>query len=237
MNLIGIVGKMGSGKDTLAETLMAHNPRVARIALADGVKNLATALFDLNPEQAYGSQEAKARIDERWEKSPRQLLQLFGTEVGRACHKDVWVRYLLREIKARESAAPTPEAPVWVVPDVRFPNEADAIRAAGGVVVRIFRPFQDYEDAGHLGWVYQAFSRIYGVPMQECRRCHTVLPLNPEKVSASGWHRADCIHRHPSEVGVEEISPDVVLDNSETLEQFREKAIALFDQILADRGW
>jgi hypothetical protein len=48
-----------------------------------------------------------------------------------------------------------PENEALVVTDVRFPNEADAIRQAGGVVVRIERPgVGPHTDPG--GWVHES---------------------------------------------------------------------------------
>jgi hypothetical protein len=62
----------------------------------------------------------------------RILLQRFGTEAGRELHgEDVWISKTLDNL---------PDGSKVVIPDVRYPNEADAIRASGGTVVRIERP-------------------------------------------------------------------------------------------------
>jgi hypothetical protein len=45
-------------------------------------------------------------------------------------HPDLWLRSLLARIPAQGA----------VVSDVRFPNEAEAIIEAGGVVIRLSRP-------------------------------------------------------------------------------------------------
>ena len=96
--------------------------------------------------------------------TPREALQQLGTEWGRACYPEVWVEYGIRRAQQlldppRDEDCPacfgdgpmrggacahcinaaTP-APLVIVTDCRFQNEADAVRAAGGKVLRITRP-------------------------------------------------------------------------------------------------
>jgi hypothetical protein len=67
----------------------------------------------------------------------RQVLQWVGTEAMRNClHTNVWVNALFSEYKMGENG----EYPNWIITDVRFPNEAEAIRDRGGVVIRVNRP-------------------------------------------------------------------------------------------------
>lgn len=72
----------------------------------------------------------------------REFLQYFGTEVGRNIDKDLWVKALMREYE-KSSIMYLPsvirDKGLWIVPDVRFPNEAEAIRKAGGVLWKIER--------------------------------------------------------------------------------------------------
>jgi hypothetical protein len=70
--------------------------------------------------------------------TPRHFLQRLGTEWGREMiGGDVWIRCWNRDIMA--SAVEHFGDILVVSDDVRFPNEADAIRAHGGIVVRIER--------------------------------------------------------------------------------------------------
>ena len=88
--------------------------------------------------------------------NPRYALQQLGTEWGRSCYENVWVDYALRvytklqtgdfyyEPKTGLRYFPSNE---WargkknvVITDVRFDNEAEAIRAAGGRLWCIDRP-------------------------------------------------------------------------------------------------
>ena len=128
--IVGLCGRAGSGKTTAAEALVARG--FASISFAAPLKRMFAAL-DIAPSP---------RDDPRvWRETPhpllcgntpRQALQTLGTEWGRDCiGADFWVR-----IWAAEAAN---HAHV-VADDVRFPNEAAAIRAAGGLVVRLDRP-------------------------------------------------------------------------------------------------
>jgi hypothetical protein len=66
------------------------------------------------------------------ELTPRWVLQQWGTNVLRTgFHDDIWIASL--ENKLRNTTDDV------VITDCRFPNEIRAIRAAGGMVVRITR--------------------------------------------------------------------------------------------------
>ena len=74
----------------------------------------------------------------------RKLLQLFGTEVGRAIHPDFWVNALFTDyhINGTIDAGKTyceKDLPNWIITDVRFPNEVKAIERCGGLVIRLER--------------------------------------------------------------------------------------------------
>jgi hypothetical protein len=84
--------------------------------------------------------------------TPRKLLQLLGTEAGRQIiHPNIWVNALFADYKkewngktffahgigreVRENVFPN-----WIITDVRFPNEAKAVKDKGGIMIRINRP-------------------------------------------------------------------------------------------------
>lgn len=155
--LIGITGKRGAGKDTLA-ALIVQDRRYHRAALADSLKNAVQAIYGLTHAQVHGTIQDKETVDPRWGLTPRYILQKFGTDVARSIHEETWTRSLLDvhfvEEEKRSWYVGKPWAryvmPLlgifgighrgWVVPDVRFVNEADAIRRHGGIVVRVIRP-------------------------------------------------------------------------------------------------
>ena len=78
----------------------------------------------------------------------RELLQKLGTEAVRNnLHEDAWVnalfsRYYTEDRVTRIDGIGSIVTPAsrWIITDVRFPNELNAIKQRGGIVVRITRP-------------------------------------------------------------------------------------------------
>jgi hypothetical protein len=72
-------------------------------------------------------------------RSPRQIMQWWGTEYRRAQHPRYWTRIMLAKIVAlgRMGFSRT------VIPDVRFENEADTVHATGGILWQVTRPGLD----------------------------------------------------------------------------------------------
>jgi hypothetical protein len=149
--IIGIVGFIGSGKDTVADYLVnLHEFR--RESFANSLKDAVAAVFGWDRDMLEGrtkqSREWRETVDEFWAKrlkmpklTPRYVLQYWGTEVVRkGFHDDMWVASL--ENRLRKSTDDI------VITDCRFPNEIKAIRNAGGIVVRIKRgPEPEWYDA------------------------------------------------------------------------------------------
>ena len=96
--------------------------------------------------------------------TPRMLMQMLGTEFGREIiHLNIWVNATMAEYKplmtghievidfskntrAKVSKDYPLEYPNWIISDVRFPNEAKAIRDKGGILIRVDRD-SDSEDS------------------------------------------------------------------------------------------
>ncbi len=132
--LIGLSGKKYSGKTTAANYLEGHG--FIPLAFADPLKAAAREIFDLSNEETNG--ELKEEVNPYWGVTPRQLLQRMGTEAMRGTFgPDIWIKALFAKVDRYQSTGLQPD---FVVSDVRFKNEADAIRARGGYVVRIERP-------------------------------------------------------------------------------------------------
>lgn len=136
--LTGLTGAAGSGKNTVAEIIAESctSGRMPRIcAFADPLYECVSVITGL-PVEVLRDRAVKEMAIPWLGKSPRELLQLLGTEWGRqAIHPEIWVRSLMERIKPwLEDGVPV------VVTDVRFDNEAKAIREAGGEVWRIVRP-------------------------------------------------------------------------------------------------
>lgn len=78
--------------------------------------------------------------------TPRTLLQYIGTDCGRQIiHPNIWVNALMGEYKSMgymmgfTGHGSGPIFPDWIVTDVRFPNEAQAIKDREGFLIRVNR--------------------------------------------------------------------------------------------------
>jgi len=129
--IIGLTGKAGSGKDSVADHLV-KNHGFFKLSFAAPLKRIICELFDMSEDQV-NKQELKEVIDPRYGFTPRWLLQHFGTEVCRKLYPSIWVDYLIRYYKKNWY---TDEGRV-VVTDVRFLNEARAISNINGKIWRV----------------------------------------------------------------------------------------------------
>lgn len=82
--------------------------------------------------------------------TPRLLFNLIGTESGRKIiHPNIWVNALFSAYisKVPPIGSKTKEwlqnntLSNWIITDTRFPNEAEAVKSKGGIVVKIQRDF------------------------------------------------------------------------------------------------
>jgi len=198
--IIGISGKIGSGKDTVG-SILANTPTYLLSSdyqikkFADKLKDIVCLLIGCTREQledrefkekelgeewriwqiSYDTErhifsdkkEAEEMCDEIWDHTdfiesllltPRKLLQLLGTECGREIiHPNIWVNALFADYNTPNTVEVSYNGVIdesesyttgsrWIVTDVRFPNEAQAIKDRGGIVIRVDRP--QYLDNG-----------------------------------------------------------------------------------------
>lgn len=111
---IGLTGKMRSGKDTVGDFLKKEYG-FKTFAFADGIKFVCGSL-GLEPDNTG---------------KPRALYQEVGQDL-RKYAPNVWVDYTFREISQQCSNQDN-----VVITDVRQPNEVEALRAAGFIIVKI----------------------------------------------------------------------------------------------------
>ncbi|MFA6118141.1 MAG: hypothetical protein WC729_29410 [Sphingomonas sp.] len=199
--ILGLCGHSGAGKDTFADRLVLKYGW-QKVALADPLKRICQQVYDFTDQQLWGPSECRNAPDKRYFRpdgdprfpylTPREALQLLGTEWGRRCYDNTWVDLAIRTAKDilagrayHQHLGLGPEVPPGtpkhlaprratgvVIPDVRFKNELDAIRAAGGRVVRLIRLGKDGQVgiAGHASEAEQdglpndAFDRVLCVP-------------------------------------------------------------------------
>ena len=138
--IIGLVGKKGSGKDTMADFLV-ENYHFKQYAYAEPLKKLCQDLFCLTDAQV-NCHALKETIDERWNKSPRQILQQVGTDLFRKHYdENIWVKILKEKLKMESKDQNI------VVSDIRHQNELDTVTEFKNFVIfRIVRPGHDASD-------------------------------------------------------------------------------------------
>jgi hypothetical protein len=128
--LIGIAAKAQSGKSTVANMLVAQ----AGYAEASFAEPIRQFVCDLVGIQRSELEPVKEDVIPWIGQSPRQMMQSLGTQWGRdTVREDFWVQRCLQSVARAQTAR-------FVISDVRFENEATAIRAAGGVILHLSRP-------------------------------------------------------------------------------------------------
>lgn len=136
--IIGLTGKKGCGKSTVAE-IMAEKLSYKVRSFATPIKDMLIAM-GLTREEVYDP-ALKEKVIPEFGKSPRECMQLLGTEFGRfMISPSIWVNALMRTLDDDEN---------YVIDDVRFPNEAAAIHASGGKIVRVVRA-NEFSGDGHI---------------------------------------------------------------------------------------
>lgn len=118
MEIIGLTGRIGSGKSTIAKEIVKLVPNAKVTSFAGPVKTIAKTVF--------GWDGAK---DERG----RRLLQVIGTDAGRAYNQDIWVHMMQTQLGLLLAQG----IPLVIIDDLRFDNEAEALKNRGGEIVRL----------------------------------------------------------------------------------------------------
>ena len=163
--VIGICGKKRSGKDTIADYLVENN-NFSRYSFADPLKKGVMEMFGFTNDQMWGSREDKETIDPRWGISPRQALQVVGTELLQfefGKHLTKFQEKIGRQIWVKKFEYWYQENNVNVViPDVRFVHEIETIKNLGGQIWKIDRDGVDTGDehASENEWMDRAFDFV-----------------------------------------------------------------------------
>lgn len=133
--LVGICGKAGVGKDTLAVPF--HDYGFRQFSFAHPLKMAVEFLFGISG-YSINDRELKDSTNHFWHKSPREMLQFVGTDICREYFgPDFWIRRMELEFILHFN---TPQGVRAVISDVRFTNEAEWILAAGGKLIYLTRP-------------------------------------------------------------------------------------------------
>jgi hypothetical protein len=191
--IIGLVGFIGSGKDTAADYLVNFH-EFKRESFASTLKDAVANVFGWNREMLEGrtkqSREWREQRDDWWshrlgmEITPRWILQYWGTNVLRQhYHDDIWIASLENKLRSSNDNI--------VISDCRFPNEIKGLRAQGAKIVWIQRGLTPH-------W--------YDIAAQ----------ANKGSNNAIQWLATENIH--PSEYSWAGTNFDAVIDNNKSIE-------------------
>lgn len=123
---------------------------------AGKLKQIANILTGIPLEKFEDQEFKKTNMGPQWDRQfftegkgwcrrpmlVREFLQFLGTDGLRAgLHENTWVNALMADYEGLyDIDTDRTTWPNWVITDTRFPNEAQAIKDAGGIVIRIDRP-------------------------------------------------------------------------------------------------
>lgn len=122
---IALTGKIRSGKDSVADILVAKG--FERFTFSDGI--WATI------QNIWG-------ISEDYTNKPRKLLQDVGQKL-REVDPYVWIDYTIHNVRATESLLDSirlADKTNFVITDLRQPNEYEVLREEGFVIIRVSAP-------------------------------------------------------------------------------------------------
>lgn len=141
MELICIIGNIGSGKSTAGNILKQYG--YEEITFANPVKEMGLIL-GFEHKELYGSQEDKLKINEFWGVSGREFMQKFATNIMRnELHKHInmnmdgktiWVRLCEKKIIQMLK-----ENKKILISDGRFPDEINMIKQYNGTIIKLER--------------------------------------------------------------------------------------------------
>jgi len=142
MKLIGISGKIGSGKTETSRELVRLTGFV-RASFANPVKQEVSQIYGIPLEVCYHHKQWACQLREKYfidgvEYTPpqttvRDLLQWHATEIRRKQDLAYWTKQMKRRLNELQDN----DCPGVVIDDVRFEDEAEFVKDNGGILVRI----------------------------------------------------------------------------------------------------
>ena len=140
---------MGSGKNTVAAQMYSlFNQKGIPsnvFSIAAPLKQIARDIFDVPEDLIYGDQQTKeALISFSGGMTVREILQTLGRSFRKGFGENFLIEKCLRRVQARST-----KWAACIITDVRYVNEAQAIRNEGGWLIQLTRKdpsllFQDY---------------------------------------------------------------------------------------------
>ena len=165
MQIIGLCGNKGSGKDTFANYLVKTEGYI-KVAFADYIREALKILFDWNEDNF--TQELKEKNDEYWKVSPRKMMQELGTEFlrfhcanlmsqdfnlpnGDSYSSSFHIKRLNKDIN--KFFKDNNDVKI-IISDIRFQDEVDYVKKIGGTVIKINRELEKNNFSTHASEIH-----------------------------------------------------------------------------------
>ena len=189
--IIGIAGRMRTGKSTLAVLLAEKIEGLCGIGVQTCITSFAEALRQEISEMIWSNLDsASARYllsvhEDEHKESIRPLLQAWGQAKRDLLHMDYWVEALHKTVSHKQ-------CDFTIIDDVRHTNEADYILRNGGILIRLNADEQTLMSRGAqedrlAHYSENAMSRP---SEEEMRKPYRVLTLNTGGLSPLGMIKA-----------------------------------------------
>jgi dephospho-CoA kinase len=134
--IIGLLGRSGRGKDTVATYIIEKHPHYINVKFAKIIKEIAGILFDWNSEVETVQ---KNIVDSRWGISPREAM-VFITNVFR---EKMGADFFSKRIFQKH------QDDYIIITDLRYEPDIEEIKKRGGIIIKILRntePNYEWED-------------------------------------------------------------------------------------------
>jgi len=151
--IIAFAGRKQSGKTTSAEMLIEYFNEILNISdeikiynFADCLKqDICIKLLNMSHEQCYGNDDNKNALTElEWDGkklTARDAMQFIGTDIFRKLKQNIWADATIKKIQEEKPK-------LAIIADCRFPNEVEAVKNAGGIVIKLMlNPFNSDHDS------------------------------------------------------------------------------------------
>jgi hypothetical protein len=151
--IIAFAGRKQSGKTTCSENICDYyNSKYSGLSkvynFADPLKqDICMNILGLTYDQCYGSDIDKnttTHIEWDGQKlTAREVMQIVGTDIFRKMYNGVWVNATISKINREHMG-------LAVIADCRFPNEVEAVKNAGGIVIKLTRNLYNSNHASEI---------------------------------------------------------------------------------------
>ena len=139
--IVALCGKRRVGKDTAAEHLTRVHG-MAHVKVAQNLKDACEVMFGFTKEQM---EHEKDVVDDRWEVTPRQVMQFLGTDMMQFKIQELfpsmgrmfWIRSMFMNMPRNRDI---------VISDIRFLHEVKELRKRGAYIIKIHKTNNNMSD-------------------------------------------------------------------------------------------